>query len=66
MTVAEFTKLDAAGTMFAIVDATKTGYMHHEHIEIEAGKDVVRQMFGDKEVVGYEIKTKRAMYLYVK
>lgn len=66
MTVTEFVKLDMGGYMYKVVDARQNGYLTKPDILIEAGKSVVRKNFPDSEVVGFDIATKRSLYLYIK
>lgn len=66
MTVYEFTKLSVADVMFQIVNADKTGFMTTPEIMIEADKNVVRKLYGDRIVVYFELVSKKRMILYTK
>lgn len=66
MTVTEFTKLDATGTMYKVVDADKVGYRTNPTILIDADKNVIREIYGNRIVVGFEIVSKKSMMLYTK
>ena len=66
MTVTEFTKLSHGNMMFAMVEAKGLGWMNERKIAITADKNVVREMFGDREVLGFEPKTGRTLYIYIK
>ena len=66
MTVYEFTKLSVADVMFQIVNADKTGFMSNPEIMIEADKNVVRELYGNRIVVYFEIVSKKRMMLYTK
>lgn len=66
MTVTEFTKLCNGDNYFAIVDAERQGYVSNPHILIEGDKNVARQYYGDREVIGFDVKTKKTILLYTK
>ncbi len=66
MKVSEFLKLDVSGVMYAVVDAKKSGYMSQPHILVEADRNVVKDLYGNSEVVGFAPKTKRSIFLYIK
>lgn len=65
MKVNEFVGIEKSGAMFAIVSADEVGYLTSQKIILEADRNVVLNKYGDCEVVGFEPKTKRTMYLYV-
>ena len=66
ITVTEFTRLSVDNIYFEIVDATLRGYMTSPKVLITADKNVVRKQYGDREVVGFELKTKKTITLYAK
>ena len=66
MTVTEFTKLCKGDNYFAIVDASRQGYIASPHILIEGDKNVARHYYGDREVIGFDVKTKKTILLYTK
>lgn len=66
MSVCDFTKIDKHGLMYRLVDATKQPCMTKPVILEEAGRSVIVERFGDREVVGYGIASKTTMILYVK
>lgn len=66
MTVTEFTKLSVDAVMFQIVNADKTGYMTTPETMIEADKNVVRELYGNRIVVGFDLVSKKRMMLYTK
>lgn len=66
MTVTEFTKLCNGDNYFAIVDANRQGYVSTPRVLIEGGKNVARQYYGDREVIGFDVKTKKTILLYTK
>lgn len=66
MNVTEFTKLSVGNELFRIVDADKQGYMSNPFILVEADKNVVRERFGNRFVIGFEIATKKCIILYTK
>lgn len=67
MTVYEFDhQFNVAGKNYKVVDATKPGYRQNEVTMLEAGRSVVTDRFGDKEVVGFDIAGKNWLWLYVK
>lgn len=66
MTVTEFTKLDKGGLMYKVVDARQNGYLTKPDILIDGDKNVVKKNFPDSEVVGFDIATKKSLYLYIK
>jgi hypothetical protein len=66
MTITEFTRLSVGDVYFEIVDATIPGYMTNPKVLITADKNVVRQQYGDRNVVGFEPKTKKTITLYAK
>lgn len=65
MNVTDFTKLDSAGCLYRLVIAEGIGWASNRKVEVEADKNVIRERYGDREVVGFEIATKRSMYLFV-
>lgn len=66
MTIMELTKAEKSGAMFRVIDATKIGYMSSPTILIEAGKDVVRNLYADRELVGFSASGKNKIDLYIK
>lgn len=66
ITVNEFLKLDVSGVMFRAIDADKQGYMSCPQKLVEADRNVVREMYGNYEVVGFEIISKKTMAIYIK
>lgn len=67
MTVTEFTKLCNGDNYFAIVDANRQGYVSTPRVLIEGDKNVVRkEEYGDREVIGFDVKTKKTILLYTK
>ena len=66
MNVTEFTKLSVGNELFRIVDADKQGYMSSPFVLVEADKNVVRERFGNRSVIGFEIATKKCIILYTK
>lgn len=65
MTVNEFVSLDKTGCMFAAVNADKAGYMTRPEMLIIADKNVLRQLYGDWRVIGFEPKTARRIQIYI-
>lgn len=55
-----------ADGMFKIVDAKNIGYKTIKKAEIEADKNVVREFYGDWEVVGFEAVGKDKIAIYAK
>ena len=63
MTVAEFVKFDMSRTMYRIVNANEPGYMSTCKAMTEADKNVMKASYGDWQVVGFELISKRVMML---
>lgn len=66
MTVAEFVKFDMGRAMYRIVNAAEPGYMSECKAMTEADKNVMKASYGEWQVVGFELISKRAMMLYAK
>ena len=68
MTVKEFYKYVSSPVMFHIVDATKQGYLSEPEKNVIYGGDInaIKPLYGDCEVVGFEPRTKKSIYLYIK
>ena len=68
MTVKEFNKYVRSAVIFYIVDATKQGYLSEpEKYVIYSGDiNVIKPLYGDCEVMGFEPRTKKSIYLYIK
>lgn len=65
MTVKDFVKMEKSGAMFHVVDANRIGYLTKQEVEIVCDRNVLYERFAENEVVGFEPKTKRSIYLYV-
>lgn len=66
MILKDFIKLDNGGVVYRLVDANRIGYMLHPYILIEADRNVVIKEYGEYEVVGFEIASKKTLILYIK
>jgi hypothetical protein len=68
MTVKEFNTFVKSAVMYHIVDATKQGYLSEPEKNVIYGGDInaIKPLYGDCEVVGFEPRTKKSIYLYIK
>ena len=66
MTVKDFVKLNNDGSMFELVDASKVGYIAHPDVLTCADRNVVAKEYGEKEVIGFAIKSRIILTLYIK
>ena len=66
MKVAELIKMEKAGAMFRVVDATRTGYMVRPQTLLVADRNVVTDLYGDFELAGFEAAKKKEIIIYVK
>lgn len=68
MLVKDFVAMDKHGSIFCVVDATRTGYMTYPDsciLDI-AGRSVVTKEFGEYEIVGFAPRSKNSIMIYVK
>lgn len=66
MKVAEFIKLDKANTIYRVVNANIVGYLTNPTVIIEADRNVIREMFGDHELIGFCPVKKNTLEIYVR
>lgn len=64
MTVSEFVKFEMSGAIFRVVDATQPGCRIIREALTEADRNVVRRLYGDAQVVGFEPQGKKVI-LYI-
>ena len=65
MKVNDFLKLDKSGCMYRVVVAEGQGWATTKRVEIEADRNIVKRVYGKWELVGFEIATKKALFLFV-
>ena len=65
MKVQDFIKLEKTGTLYRVVDASKRGYMSDPEILITADRNVVKDRFGDCDLIGFAPATKKEILLYI-
>ena len=67
MTVKEFNKYVKSAVMYHIVDTTKLGYLSDPEKNVIYVGDInaIKPIYGDCEVVGFEPRTKKSIYLYI-
>ena len=66
MKVSEFLKVSDLSLLYQLVDANKTGFRTNPSIITEADGNVIRERYSDKELINFDIATKRKLILYVK
>lgn len=65
MVVRALLSKDRGNTMYRVIDANKQGYMTSPVTLIEADKNVVRDRYGDSDLVGFAPIGKNKIALYV-
>ena len=67
MTVNEFITMESSGEpMYRVVDASLKGYKSCPKVLYEADRNMVRELYGSYNLVGFEVATKKTIVLYVK
>lgn len=61
MKVADFIKMEKSGALYRVVDADERGYMTTDKCLIEADRSVVKKLYADAEMVGFEPKGKKVV-----
>lgn len=67
MLVKDFVAMDKFGSLFQVVDATRTGYVSYpdQCTLITGDRNVVCKEFGEHEVVGIAPKSRRALLIFI-
>lgn len=68
MLVKDFVAMDKHGSIFNVVDATRTGYMTYpESCTLKsADRNVVEAEFGEREVVGFAPRSRHSIMIYIR
>ena len=68
MLVKDFVAMDKHGSIFCVVDATRTGYMTYPDSCTLCRNygHIIAKEFGDHEIVGFAPRSKNSIMIYVK
>lgn len=67
MTVSEFVMFEKSGAIFRVVDAAQPGCRIIREALVEADRNVVRRLYGDATVEGFEPQGRKViLYIFAK